>query len=139
MNAIASYRRNRLENAPNEDILVMLLNEAVRRELEAGICMENKDRAGWIGHIHVARAIFMELRMALDADTPPEISNPLRNTYSWCIHHLTDVAHSGDVTKLAEIQRVTAMVEDTWTRAVQISRGETPEEPSEGTPEESPV
>lgn len=124
MNAIASYRRSQLENAPNEDLLVMLLNEAVRREELVAEAISAGDRIGRIAHVHVARAIFMELRMALDVNTPPELAIPLRDTYAWCVQALTEVAHTGDLVRLAQIQKVTALLEDTWTRAVGLTRGE---------------
>lgn len=134
MNPIRNYKRSSIENAPNEDILVMLVREAVRREVEAGRCIEAKDRMGWIEHIHVARAIFIELRMAIDPETPPELAGSLRNTYAWCIHHLNEVSRTGDLATLAEVQRVTELVADTWMRAVQMARGETEEQPEEGQP-----
>lgn len=134
MNPIQNYRRSSIENAPNEDILVMLVREAVRREVEARACIEANDRKGWIEHIHVARAIFIELRMAIDPETPIELATSLRNTYAWCIHHLNEVSRTGDLATLAEVQRVTELVADTWTRAVQMARGEVEETPEEGQP-----
>jgi len=122
MSAIASYRRTQLEHASNEDILVMLVAEAVRREALAAECLAAGDQDGMIAHVHVARAIFLELRCAFDPAEAPNVAKSLQETYSWCIHHLTVVVRTRDSVLMAEVQRVTAVVQDTWSKAVEIAR-----------------
>ncbi len=122
MSAIASYRRTQLEHASNEDILVMLVAEAVRREALAAECLAAGDHDGLVAHLHVARAVFIELRLAFDPSIAPGIAKSLVETYSWCIHQLTAVGRSRDQTLMAEVQRVTAVVEETWRKALEMAR-----------------
>lgn len=128
MSAIASYRRSQIEHASNEDILVLLAAEAVRREALAAECLQARDHEGLVTHVHVARAIFIELRLALDPAAAPLVAKSLQDTYAWCIHHLTSVTRTRDPVLMAEIQRVTAVVEETWRKAVEISRFASSEE-----------
>lgn len=130
MSAIASYRRILLEHASNEDILVLLVAEAVRREALAAECIASGDFKGLVVHVHVARAIFIELRRAFDPTAAPQIAQSLLDTYGWCIHHLTAVVRTRDPVAMAEIQRVTGIIEDTWRRAVEITRYGSFEDPT---------
>lgn len=130
MSAIASYRRTLLEHASNEDLLVLLVGEAVRREALAAECIATGDYDGLVAHVHVARAIFMELRLAFDPAEAPHLARSLLDTYGWCIHHLTAVVRTRDPAVMAEIQRVTAVVEETWSKAVEIARFGSHEEPA---------
>ncbi len=129
MSAIASYRRTQLEHATNEDILVLLVAEAVRREAMAAECLAADDHEGLIAHVHVARAIFIELRLALDPTAAPNVAQSLHQTYAWCIHQLTTVVRTRDPELMSEIQRVTGVVEETWRKAVELSRFSSPGEP----------
>jgi flagellar biosynthetic protein FliS len=122
MRAIQSYARTRLESAPQEDLLVMLVEAALLRVDAADAAMERSDRGAWIREIHVARAIFLELRTALDHTAAPAVTGPLDATYRWCIHQLTAAGRTGDRTLIAEIRRVTEVLRRTWTAAVQATR-----------------
>ena len=128
MSAIASYRRTQLEHATNEDILVLLVAEAVRREILAAECLAAGDQEGLIANVHVARAIFIELRLALDPTEAPNIAQSLHQTYAWLTHQLTAVVRTRDPELMAEIQRVTGIVEETWRKAVELSRVASSEE-----------
>lgn len=130
MSAIASYRRTQLEHATNEDLLLLLVGEAARREALAAACIESGDHEGLVAHIHVARAIFTELRLAFDPAEAPHLARSLLDTYGWCIHHLTAVVRTRDPKVMAEIQAVTAVLEETWRKAVEISRYGSHEDPA---------
>jgi len=124
MRGIQSYRRTTVEGAPNEDLLVMLVEAAIKREDAADEAMERNAREVWIAEIHVARSIFIELRRALDHSIAPDVTAGLDATYRWCIYHLTAAGRTGDRAVLAEVRRVTEVVYTTWTEAVRIAREE---------------
>lgn len=133
MRGIQSYRRSAIEGASNEEILVMLLEAAIRREEAADAAMERGDRRAWVGEIHIARAIFLELRIALDHSLVPEVTAGLDRTYRWCVHHLTAVARSGDRAGLEKVRQVTGVIHATWVEALKIARAE--QAGDRGTPE----
>lgn len=124
MKGIASYRQQRVDSAPPEDVLVMLLEKALQKEAEADAAIGRGDRAAWNAAIHHARAIFMELSLALDHSLAPDVTHKVASLYRWVIHHLTEVGHTGDRARLDEIRGVTAQLLETWTAAVAKVRGE---------------
>jgi flagellar biosynthetic protein FliS len=127
MRAIQSYQRTQLESAPGPDILVMLVEAALQREDAALAAMERGDRLAWVQELHVVRAIFLELRMALDHSLLPVVAASLDTTYKWCIHHLTVAGRTADKALLTQVRDVTTTLHETWTQAVGASRaGEDP-------------
>jgi len=122
MRAIASYKRTAIESAPNEELVVMLCEAAVRRAEKADAAMERNDRRDWLAEIHIARAIYLELLQALDPTEAPNALNSMRDTYRWLLHHLTDAGRTGDRARMAEVRSVALTVYETWSRAVNIHR-----------------
>jgi flagellar biosynthetic protein FliS len=122
MRAIASYKRTAIESAPNEELVVLLCEAAVMRADRADAAMERNDRGAWLGEIHVARAIYLELLQALDPTAAPNAINAMRDTYRWLLHHLTEAGRTGDRERMGEVRRVATTVHDTWSRAVSIHR-----------------
>lgn len=125
MRAIASYRKTNIESAPNEELIVMLVEAALRREDAADAAMERKDRTGWLMEIHGARSVFVELLVALDPTAQPDVARALADTYRWIMHHLTESGRTGDRARLAEVRNVTETVRVMWTNALRIHRGDT--------------
>ena len=106
MNGIAAYSRTRIESAPNEQLLVMLLEKAMQKEAEAIAAIVAKDRMRWNAAIHHARAIFIELNNALDHGDAPEVTQTVATTYRWCIFQLGAAARTGDMALLARVREV---------------------------------
>ncbi|MES2640686.1 MAG: flagellar export chaperone FliS [Myxococcota bacterium] len=125
MRAIDSYRKTNIESAPNEELIVMLVEAALRREDAADAAMVRKDRTGWLMEIHGARSVFVELLVALDPTTQPEVAKALSDTYRWIMHHLTEAGRTGDRARLGEVRKVTDTVRTMWTNALRIHRGDT--------------
>lgn len=124
MRAFNAYRRTSVESAPNEELVVLLVENAVQRIDRADAHMEANDRAAWNRELHFVRAIFLELLGAFDADAPPEIAGPVCTTYRWILHHAQTAARTGDRAELARVREVVATMSDTWSRALRVHRGE---------------
>lgn len=124
MKGIASYKQHSVQDAPPEDILVMLLEKALQKEDQADEAMAAGDRVAWNAALHHTRAIFMELALALDASVAPDVAQSVGSAYRWAIHHLTECAHTGDRAKLAQVREVTRQLLETWSAAVSQVRGE---------------
>ncbi len=89
MRGIAQYRTNRLESAPKPQIVKMLYQEIVRRLVIAENSMDDGDDIGvWNPHLHHVREIFLELTLALDDESAPDLCATLRNLYGWCLGEL---------------------------------------------------
>jgi flagellar biosynthetic protein FliS len=124
MRGFSSYKRNNIESAPNEELIVLLVEGALHRIDRADAAMAEGNRSAWTKDLHTARAIYTELLGAFDPDAPPELSGPVCNTYRWLILHLVQADRNGDRAKLSEIREVAVTMVETWTRALRIHRGE---------------
>ncbi len=133
MHGIAAYNRT-TTNAPNEQLLLMLLEQAIRNQNRAIACMEEGNRTAWAAEIHNCRAIFLELVGSLDTSMAPEIARNLQQTYGWCLHHLQEAAKTGNADTVRSVLRVTDLLHSTWVEAVQKwyeENGSDPLEPVE--------
>lgn len=119
MHGIAAYNRTTTNAAPNEQILLMLLEQAIRNQNRAIAAMEEGNRSAWAAEIHNSRAIFLELVGAIDIDVAPEIAKNLQQTYGWCLHHLQEANKLGSAESVRGVLRVTELLHSTWVQAVQ--------------------
>lgn len=131
MHGIAAYTRTATQAAPNEQILLMLLEQAIRNQNRAIAAMEEGNRSAWAAEIHNCRAIFLELVGAIDADVAPEIARNLQQTYGWCLHHLNEANKTGSTDTVRGVLRVTELLHSTWVQAVQKWYDENPNPPTE--------
>jgi len=118
MHGIAAYKQTSVQ-APNEQILLMLLEQAIRNQNRAVAAMEEGNRSLWASELHNCRAIFLELILAIDARTVPEIARNLQQTYGWCLHHLQEANKTGNPELVRSVLRVTELLHSTWVQAVQ--------------------
>jgi flagellar biosynthetic protein FliS len=119
MHGIAAYNRTTTNAAPNEQILLMLLEQAIRNQNRAIAAMEEGNRSAWAAELHNCRAIFLELVGAIDSDVAPEVSKNLQQTYGWCLHHLQEANKLGSAEGVRSVLRVTELLHSTWVQAVQ--------------------
>ena len=119
MHGIAAYNRTTTNAAPNEQILLMLLEQAIRNQNRAIAAMEEGNRSAWAAELHNCRAIFLELVGAIDTDVAPEVAKNLQQTYGWCLHHLQEANKLGSPEAVRSVLRVTELLHSTWVQAVQ--------------------
>jgi len=131
MHGIAAYNRTTTQAAPNEQILLMLLEQAIRNQSRAIAAMEEGNRSAWATEIHNCRAIFLELVGAIDTDVAPEIARNLQQTYGWCLHHLNEANKTGSAETVRGVLRVTELLHSTWVQAVQRWYDENSNPPTE--------
>jgi len=118
MHGIAAYNRT-TTNSPNEQILLLLLEQAIKNQNRAISAMEEGNRTAWATEIHNCRAIFLELVGSLDTSMVPEIARNLQQTYGWCLHHLQEASKTGNAETVRSVLRVTDLLHSTWAEAVQ--------------------
>lgn len=120
MKAIAAYNRARIDLAPQEQLLVMLLEKAIEKEQVAREAIESGDRLRRNGALHHARAVFIELLSALDHTEAPEVTLQLATTWNWCLHQLLAVGKTGDLTLLGKVEDVTRLMHGAWLQALVV-------------------
>lgn len=121
MPTIDAYRSAQVQHAPPEQILLLLLERAVKDQSAALDAMERGARLTWIAQINHARSIFIELQSALDHTLSPQLSRHLHEVYGWALHHLARSAREGDPELLRAVQKVTLSLHEAWTAAIEQS------------------
>lgn len=106
MNGIAHYRTNRVHGATPGELVVLLLETAGTRLGAAREHMEAGRRMAWIAELAKVRPIYLELMLALDHSTAPELTKNLHVTYAWAIQRLGEVGKTGDVGGTEALARV---------------------------------
>jgi flagellar biosynthetic protein FliS len=119
MNGIRAYRTQKVHTAPNEQLLLMLLESAINAQSNAAEAMERGERAAWNQEIGQSRAIFIELMTALDHKVAPALTRNLHMVYAWAIHQLTESAKTGNVETLYVVHKVTCTLYHSWLEVVQ--------------------
>lgn len=121
MKATASYRQHQVFSAPNEQVLVLLL-EKVLEKLESARAAMTKGGSGsrvqWCQDLGRVRAILVELRSALDHDVAPELSGALESTYTWILGRLSDIGRSGDPAEVETLLRATRPLYEGFSAAI---------------------
>ncbi|MBM4390380.1 MAG: flagellar protein FliS [Deltaproteobacteria bacterium] len=128
MSAIDQYRSNRVHGATPGELVVLLLETADTRLVAAREHMEAGRRMAWIAELARVRPIYLELMLALDHATAPELTRNLHGTYTWAIQRLGEVGRTGDVGGTEALLRVNNTLLDAF-RQVVIAGAE-----AEGTP-----
>lgn len=125
MPRIQAYRTTQLHSAPNEQVLILLLERALRDQDEAIDAMERGARLTWVAQLNHCRAIFVELQSALDHAVAPELTRNLHQVYAWVLHQLARAAKDGNLEVLQAVRRVTVTLHEAWTTTVARAADET--------------
>lgn len=112
MSPISAYRARARQDAEPARILVMLVEEAARRVDLAAAALERGEPA--TEHLHRARAIYVELIGALDADKLGELGPRLHSLYSWCVSRLIDAGRDRDPIPAREVVPIANTIAETW-------------------------
>ncbi|MBM4366648.1 MAG: flagellar protein FliS [Deltaproteobacteria bacterium] len=118
MNAIAQYRSNRVHGATPGELVVLLLETAGTRLDAAREHMEAGRRMAWIAELAKVRPIYLELMLALDHGTAPELTRNLHVTYAWAIQRLGEVGKTGDLGGTEALLRVNNTLLDAFRQVV---------------------
>lgn len=118
MKGIAQYQTNRVHGATPGELVVLLLETAGTRLGAAREHMEVGRRMAWIAELAKVRPIYLELMLALDHTTAPELTKNLHVTYAWAIQRLGEVGKSGDVGGTEAILRVNNTLLDAFRQVV---------------------
>ena len=116
--SILTYRNN----VSNEQLLLLLLERAMRDEAAAIQAIAENDRPRWIGEIVHARSIYLELLSALDHSVAPEVTQNLRRTYTWALHQLSEACRTGESVTVQRVLEATASLYEGWMEAIASPR-----------------
>ncbi len=121
MRGLQQYKTTALETAPNETLLLLLLETAHERLQCAVDAMEEGEKKEARDHLAFARAAYSELSLCLDHEVAPELTAQLSRLYVWCIRELAKAGSTQDPDKVRGVMEITSSLLKTWTDAVEAA------------------
>lgn len=121
-NAYSAYKNNSVNYASREQLLLMLLDGAVKFSKIAKLGMEEKDAKKAHENIIKTQNIFYELMTTLDVDKGGEWAKGLMQVYEFIVNRLMEANIKKDVIIIDEVIPLIEDVRDTWNEAYRVSK-----------------
>lgn len=119
------YKTNSINYASKDQLLLMLLNGAVKFSKIARQAMADKDIENAHKNIMKVENIFSELIATLDVKAGGKWAEDLESVYYFIIRRLTQANVKKDVKIMDEVLPLIEYVKDMWTEAYKTAKGET--------------
>lgn len=121
-NAYNTYKNNSVNYASREQLLLMLVEGAVKFAKIARQALLNKNIEKAHENIVKAENIYYELMATLDVAKGGEWAQKLMGVYEFIIRRLTEANLKKDINILDEVIPLIENTRDTWTEAYKISK-----------------
>lgn len=121
-NAYNVYKNNSVNYASKEQLLLMLVDGAVKFAKIGRQAIVDKDIKKAHENIVKAQNIFYELIITLDVEKGGEWANSLVLVYDFIIRQLVDANLKKDVTIMDKVIPLIEDVRDTWNEAYKVSK-----------------
>ncbi|MCM8710960.1 flagellar export chaperone FliS [Clostridium sp. SYSU_GA19001] len=122
-NAYNAYKNNSVNYASKEQLLLMLLDGAVKFSKIGRQAILDKNIAKAHENIIKTQNIFYELIASLDVNRGGEWAKSLVSIYDFIIRRLRDANIKKDIDIMNEIIPLIEEVKDTWNEAYKLSKG----------------
>ncbi|WP_352407997.1 flagellar export chaperone FliS [Acetoanaerobium noterae] len=119
-NPYAKYKEQSVTTATPEELTLMLYNGCIKFINLAEVYIEEKDYAKSNLNIQKAQDIIQELNITLNMDY--EISQNLRQLYTFVNEKLLDANIKKDKQALFDAKEIVSDLRDTWKEAMALSR-----------------
>lgn len=119
-NPYAKYKEQSVTTATPEELTLMLYNGCIKFINLAEVYIEEKDYAKTNLNIQKAQDIIQELNITLNMDY--EISQNLRQLYTFVNEKLLDANIKKDKQALFDAKEIVSELRDTWKEAMALSR-----------------
>lgn len=121
-NAYSAYKNNSVNFASKEQLLLMILDGAVKFSKIARQGIEDKDVKKAHENIVKTQNIFYELMVTLDVDKGGEWAQNLMKIYDFIVTRLTQANIKKDKAIMDEVIPLIEEVRDTWNEAYKLSK-----------------
>jgi flagellar protein FliS len=121
-NAYNAYRNNSINYASKEQLLLMLLDGAVKFSKIGKQAIIDKDIKKAHENIVKTQNIFYELMASLDVSKAGNWGQSLMRVYDFIIRRLIDANMKKDASIMDEVIPLIENVKDTWEQAYKISK-----------------
>lgn len=122
-NAYNTYKNNSVNYASREQLLLMLLDGAVKFSKIGRQAIVDKDIKKAHENLVKTQNIFYELMATLDSEKGGEWAKGLMNIYEFIVRRLTDANIKKDINIMNEVIPLIEEVRDTWNEAYKIAKG----------------
>lgn len=122
-NAYNTYKNNSVNYASREQLLLMLLDGAVKFSKIGRQAIVDKDVKKAHENLVKTQNIFYELMTTLDVEKGGEWAKGLMNIYEFIVRRLTDANIKKDIEIMNEVIPLIEEVRDTWNEAYKIAKG----------------
>ncbi len=122
-NAYNAYKNNSVNFASKDQLLLMLLEGAVKFAKIGKQAIMDKDIKKAHENIVKTQDIFYELMVTLDVEKGGEWAQNLMNIYDFIVRRLIDANMKKNLDIMDEVIPLIEDVKDTWEQAYKISKG----------------
>ncbi|MCY6353965.1 flagellar export chaperone FliS [Clostridium sp. ZS2-4] len=123
-NAYNAYKQNSINYASKEQLLLMLVDGAVKYIKIGRQAILDKDISKAHNSIIRTQDIFYELMATLDVDQAGAWGQQLMSIYEFIVRRLTEANIKKDVNIIDEILPLIEDIRHTWNEAYKISKGQ---------------
>ena len=121
-NAFNTYKNNSINFASKEQLLLMLVDGAVKFSKIGRQAILDKDIKKAHENIMKTQNIFYELMATLDVDKGGEWAKQLMNIYDFITRRLVDANIKKDILIMDEVLPLIEDIRDTWNKANSLSK-----------------
>jgi len=132
MKAKTLYQQTQLNDARPEDILLRLMEGAIRNVRAVRNKWDEHHQGPAREHLIRAMDIVMELDSSLDRNQEDELVDQLEALYAFMVRQMTEVNQTGEVERLATVQDILETLYQGWRdAAAQVQAGRSDNQASE--------
>jgi flagellar protein FliS len=122
-NAYNIYKNNSINYSSKEQLLLMLLDGAVKFSKIARQAMVDKDIKKTHENIVKTQNIYYELITTLDVNAGGDWAKSLMSVYVFIVERITEANIKKDIDILDEVIPLIEEIRETWTEAYKLSKG----------------
>jgi len=124
-NAYANqYRKNQLETATPEEILILLYDAAINFLNKAKVSLDQKEYVQFSKDVMNCRNIIMEFINTLDMENGGKVAGTLHSLYRYYHMVLVKSELNKNLDGIEEVQRHLINLRGTWQQAIEIAKKE---------------
>ncbi len=127
----AEYKKNQIETATPDEILIMLYEGAIRFLMQAKKAAITNDLEKYNKHLISAQHIIQEFMDSLDMEIGGEMAVNLYNLYEYLHYRLVQANIKKDVAMIDEVLDHLRSLKGTWEEAIRIAKQERASRPDE--------
>lgn len=121
---LQQYKRNQIETATPEEILILLYDAAINYLNKSKIALSNKDDELFRYNTQNCKNIILEFMNSLDMEIGGEVAQTLYNLYRYYHKILVKSEVSQNVDGIDEVLRHLISLRETWLKAIEIAKAE---------------